>query len=186
MHRKYILSRGYSPKKIQKVWGQLYGTGFYGAYKYRLIIPIIFNGKLISYQGRDITGKQELRYKNCPKPQEVKHIKDVVYGYDQAYGGDSVVVCEGVMDVWRLGPGSVATFGIDYTRKQVMLIGRSFKNRFIFYDSADRQALVQANKLAESLSIYPGKIEVIKCTESDDPGELSDSSAKKIMKELLG
>lgn len=188
-HKRYLLSRGFDPVLLQRLW-DLRGSNGVGRYRNRIIAPIYFGGRMVSYQGRDITGTQELRYKACPIEKEVVHHKHVLYGWDQCE--DSVVVVEGITDVWRLGYGSVATFGIKYTVEQLELIGRK-KRRYILFDTEDIQAREQGKLLANQLSLLPGTTEYIEldkhCKWIDkkagrDPANLTQKCADAIMKSL--
>jgi len=90
-HGKYLRKRNFDIRKISKDWG-IQGTGPIGPYKFRIIIPIYFNGKLVSYQGRDITGRSDLRYKACPIEKEVIHHKHIVYGIDHVTNKKAIIV----------------------------------------------------------------------------------------------
>ena len=179
-HERYLLSRSYRSPATGQMW-DLKGTGRTGPYAFRIIAPIYFEGQLVSYQGRDITGKSPLKYKACKKEHEVRDHKHCLYGYDLAVG-DSVVVVEGVTDVWRLGPGAVATFGIKYTVQQMKLL-LGFKYVFVFFDTADSQARRQGDKLANELATMGRNVETIE-TDWDDPADMPQKEADKLMKEL--
>lgn len=180
-HKQYLIDRKFDPDRLEQIW-DLKGTGNIGAYKFRIIAPIFFEGHLVSYQGRDITNTSSIRYKACEKEKEARDHKHCLYGLNKV-SGDSVVVVEGITDVWRLGPGAVATFGIQVLLPQINLL-RQFKNKYILFDSADPQAIAEATKLANCLSIFPGHVEVIEIS-SDDPAELEQEEADELMKELL-
>lgn len=179
-HRRYLRSRGFDPDRLEETWGLL-GTGPFGPYKFRIVAPITFEGKLVSYQGRDITNRQRLRYKACPMEKEARHHKACLYGLDQV-PGETVVIVEGITDVWRLGVGSVATFGIKYTKTQVLLLKR-FKRRAILFDSADSQAQEQAEKLAKELSAFSGET-ISLIIDAKDPGTMSPKDAQDLMRQL--
>ena len=179
-HRQYLRSRGFNSKRLEKTFN-LKGTGHRGPYKFRIIAPIYLNGQLISYQGRDITGKQELRYKACAKEKEVRDHKTSLYAVDLV-PGNRVVAVEGIADVWKLGPGSAGLFGTSYTQAQVYLLN-SFDFIFILFDNDD-EAQERAEKLAWSLSALGSKSEIITGLDTD-PGDLSPEDAKYIMRELL-
>lgn len=179
-HKEYLMSRNFNPDELERIW-ELQGTGPTGNYRFRIIAPIYLKGKLVSYQGRDITGLQELKYKACPKEKEVVEHKNTLYGIDKVKG-NSIVIVEGITDVWRLGPGSVATLGIKFRPPQVALM-RSFKNRFILYDD-DIQAIQQADRLYNILSGFPGHTEVFDI--EGDPGDLDQIEADLFMKECVG
>lgn len=181
-HRNYLLSRGFSPLKIESMW-KAQGTSFFGKHSHRLVMPILVNGELVSWQTRDITGQARIPYLSCPAGQEqVKH-KHIVYGMDLTQI-DRVVIVEGVFDAWRMGPGAVATFGLGFTDEQVSLLSE-FSTRFIVYDNED-QAQEQARKLGHALDLVnPGHTEVVRIEKVKDPGELSAEQAEGIMSELL-
>jgi hypothetical protein len=69
IHYQYLKSRNFNPN-IARQWNLL-ASGIHGEYSHRIIAPIYLDGELVSYQGRDYTGKSELRYKTCSKNNEV-------------------------------------------------------------------------------------------------------------------
>lgn len=178
LHWDYLASRGYDPQELQHHW-HLKGTKHLGPYKFRVIAPIYFEKKIVSFQGRDITGKSPLPYKACAKDHEARDHKRCLYGYDEAPGQDCVIT-EGITDVWRLGPGAVNTFGIAYTMEQVRLLRKRFRRKFILYDEADSQAMDAARALAAMLD----DCEIITGTGVDDPAKLPQDDANSLMREL--
>jgi len=175
-HKKYLIKRNFNSDKIWRDWG-IQGTGPIGPYKFRIIIPIYFDGKLVSYQGRDITGRSDLRYKACPIEKEVIHHKHLVYGIDHVKNRKAVIV-EGVFDVWRLGYGAVSTFGTEVTNEQVILLADRLDKAYICFDEG---AEFKANELGGRLIALGVDVELI-TIDAEDPAELSDLEASKIMK----
>lgn len=182
-HRRYLRKRKFDPDTLEKVW-DLKGTGPVGEYCHRIIAPIYFNKKLVSYQGRDITDLAEDKYRACRQENEVMHHKHILYGYDLV-PKTSVVVVEGITDVWRLGPGAVCTFGIKYRKEQANLLS-TFKNVFVMYDANETEACNKAQDLANDLNSCVNHVELITLEEADDPGDLDQGIADMIMKELIG
>ena len=180
MHINYLLKRNFDPEKIKKEW-DIKGTGIYGAFAYRIIMPVYLNKKLVNFVGRDVTGKSKLRYDNCKNEDSIVPLKDTVYGVD--YVKDKVLIVEGPTDVWRLGRGAVATFGTAYTIKQVKLL-KSFKTRYIMFDPSDKEAQKRAKELASDLSAFAGRTEILTFKGYKDPGELPQNEADDLMKEL--
>jgi len=181
-HKSYLKSRGFDPDKLEKDWGLL-GTNHTGPYKFRIIAPIYQYGKLVSYQGRDYTEKSKLKYKACKKELEVIDHKHCLYGLDNV-PGSKVVLNEGITDTWRLGFGSVNSFGIKYRREQAKKL-RRFDEVFIFYDP-DPQAIEQAEKIAAYLAMYKKDVHIIELKNKNiDPGELPQQYADDLMKELV-
>lgn len=181
-HKKYLDKRNFDPDKLEKEFN-LYGTGPYGNFKFRIIAPITLGNRLISYQGRDITERAHLRYMACKKEEEVVHYKNTLYNIDNCTENKCIVV-EGITDVWKIGDGSCATFGIGYTKKQVILLAKRFKQIFILFDKDD-PAIEKANRLAYELSGIGTEVEIISINEKD-PASLKELDAKYLRRNLLG
>lgn len=181
-HKQYLRDRNFNALKLARIWG-LKGTGPIGPYNYRIVAPITHNKRLVSYQARDYTGKSGLRYKACPQELEIMDHKHTLYGLDQCEGRQ-VVVVEGITDVWRMGPGAVCTFGIKWTTPQLSLLWERFERVYIMYDD-DPQAIVQAERMANELALFP-KMSVELCFIKGDPGDLNQSVADEYMGNLLG
>ena len=179
-HRDYLLKRHYDAEKLEKIWG-LVGVGAVGSYKWRIIAPITLDGKLVSYQGRDITGKSSIKYKACESENEVIDHQNILYGVDQV-PGNFAILTEGVTDCWRLGPGAICCFGIAFTTPQVNLIANRFKRVFILFDN-EEQAQKQAEKIGILLAARGLEVEILTIT-SDDPGDMPQKEADLLMKEL--
>lgn len=180
-HKAYIASRKFNPERIIKLWG-IRATEAVGKYKWRVIIPIMYEGKMVSYQGRDITGKSDLKYKACIKEEELINHQHLVYGIDNVVG-ECCVVVEGVFDVWRLGYGAVCCFGISYTMQQVNLIAKRFKKVFILFDTEDR-AQLQAQKMGVLLTGRGVDVEILELEGAADPADMEQREANQLMKEL--
>lgn len=185
--RKYLRARKFNPTRLSALW-ELRSTNnlvCLPSMKNRIVAPIYYKGRLVTYQTRDVTNKAKLRYITAAKDKEVVHHKHLVYGIDQV-PTDSVVIVEGITDVWRLGFGAVCTFGIKYTPYQLLVLSK-FKNRFVLYDTTDPQARKQGRKLAEELSSFNGNTEYIELTgkySRCDPAELPSTYASDLMNEL--
>jgi len=182
-HKKYLLNRNFDPDQLEKDWFLL-GTDCLGDYKFRIVIPIIFNNKIVSFQCRDITDKQVLRYKACEKEKEIIHHKNILYGLDYIQN-DRCVLVEGVTDVWRIGKGAVSCFGTGYTKNQIYLLSTYAKQIFILFDSV-RIAQKIAEKIGWELSLLNNTIEIITIPSSiKDPAEMSFEDALYLRKNLL-
>lgn len=183
IHKKYLRNRGFDPDRLEADW-DLRGTGPISdkGWKFRLIIPVKLDGQIVSYQGRDVTGMSEVRYRSCSDEVSIVPIKNCLYGIDEVRGS-SVLIVEGVPSVWRLGRGAVATFGTKVTKaQQKMLMG--FQRRYICFDrdpvhDAGRLA---AEKLASDLSVFSGDTCVVSLPDGvKDPGDLRDDEAAMLM-----
>lgn len=179
-HKRYLERREFDPDYLAEKYGLL-GTGIAGEWKYRIIIPVYFRGRLVCFQGRDITGRQKLRYKSLGIEKSVVHYKHTLYNIDNCTG-DCVVVFEGPFDVWRWGIGGVATYGTAVTEWQVRLLSRYKRVFFMFDAGEDAQGL--AMKAAGKLACMGVKVEVVDLEMERDPAELNNQEVRELRKDL--
>ncbi len=180
-HRLYLEGRNFDPDEINSIW-DVQGTGVFGEYKNRLYIPITLNGALISYTTRDITDKRQDKYRTCHDEDEAYHHKFSLYGIDQAKNDVGLVV-EGCTDVWRIGPGTVGTYGDKYMPAQVALLAKRFKRVFVLYDPDDAGTNA-APALTEQLDARNVDCEILYDDSGLDPGEMQPADAIALRKEL--
>jgi len=178
---QYLTRRGFAWEEIRDTWG-VKATGPIGPYRFRIIAPIRYHGRLVSYQGRDWTEKQTEKYKACAIEDEVIHHKEILYGIDEAEGR-KVILVEGITDVWRLGPGTVAGFGIEMKQSQVLLLAEKFSEVYVMFDD-DPQAIKKAEEIAYNLAMVGVETEI--CVIDGDPGALPEEKAIKYRRELIG
>ncbi len=167
----YLEGRGFSEETIKQY--QLEPIGRFGKYKFRILIPIFENGRMVTFTTRSYMNAEisKLHYDQVP-------IKNYLYNSDTVI--DKLGIVEGPTDVWALGQGFVATFGIEYSREQVLKIVRMKPKRiFIIFDSEDK-ALEQADKLRFDLLLYYSNVEVIELPTGKDPAELSTDEREEI------
>ena len=179
-HRNYLFKRGFDPEQLERDW-KLGGTRYWGPYAFRIIAPIHFRGQIVSWQSRDITDHQRAKYLPCPKEREVLPHKHVLYGFDKARWRTCVVV-EGITGVWRLGPGSVATFGVEYTPSQLLLLSNSF-DRVLIFNDGDEAGQRMAERMALDLQAMNKDTEILEPIGCDS-GNVPDELAEKIMSEV--
>ena len=185
-HKQYLEKRNFDPDKLISTWG-LRGTGPVARldginYARRIIAPIYWQSKMVSFQSRDITGKHEVKYLACPKQREEVEHQHIVYGAPILWGRRGICV-EGITDVWRMGHNSFATFGITYTTQQVKIISSLFDEVVILFDP-EKEAQRQAKALEAELNfkgIKAWRHSGIPC----DPGDLSQDDADHLLKDLL-
>jgi hypothetical protein len=183
-HRKYLIKRKFDPDKLVEEWN-LQGTGPISIldgidYGKRILAPIIWNGKQVSFQARDITDQHKLKYMACPKKRELIEHQTILYG-DQSKWGSTGICVEGITDVWRFGIKSFAVFGIDYTLSQVKKIRNAFDRVVIVFDD-DPQAIKQAQKLKAELNFCGVKCYIESVT--GDPGGMDQDEADHLVKQV--
>ena len=177
-HRKYLLDRNFNPEHIETEYLVQSAHWDVGGYKNRIIIPIYYENCLVAFQARDVTDKSKQKYLANPDEKQAKPIKDCLYNIDRAVSG-AIVVVEGVTDVWRLGRGSVALFGLSWNPAQIKQI-KKFERKYIMMDIDGKE---KAQELAGILSGFPGTTKIIYLSEKD-PADLSQKDANTIMREI--
>lgn len=189
-HKRYIEKRGFNVEEITELWGVM-GTSPTSVlktgdqripYGYRILIPIQWEDKVVTYQCRDFSGKQELKYMACPEVREIIHHKHILYGHPTLWKKRRAILAEGAIDVWRLGVNACATLGTGYTPQQMRLLCKLFDELVIMFDP-EPVAQQVAKKLGEELS-FRGVKTTLYTNIKTDPGDLSPESVKRILKEL--
>lgn len=187
-HKRYLRSRGFDPDFVSSTF-EVQSMGAISFLdkmdlKWRLFIPIFWEGRMVSFQTRDITNKHPYKYITCPKNSEIMHHKHILYGNEIHWQKTRKGICvEGVTDVWKLRDYAFAVFGIKYKREQVKEIMKNFDEVCIVFDD-EPQAQEQAQKLKAALTIRGMKkvwIEKI----VGDPASLSDIDADALVKKIL-
>jgi DNA primase len=180
--KSFLISRGFNPTQVVQEYKLHYG-GCIGEYKYRIVLPIEYNGNFVSCVARDITGKQEPPYRNCPDERSSVPLKETLYGYDQIHRNSNIIVVEGPLDQWRLGTGAVATFGTNYTSEQILLLKELQPRQvYVLYDR-EKKAQAKAMDLARHIHFAPTQVLVLE--HKNDPAELTNSEVVELRQELL-
>lgn len=182
IHRNYLRSRGFDPKQLVKLWS-LMGIGLSYELGWRICIPIHHRGEIVSWTTRSVSSDEGItRYINARPEHEATSAKELLYGED--YVRHAVVVVEGPVDTWRIGPGSVAVLGTSVSRFQVEKIMK-YPVRAVCFD-AEPAAQVRAKQLCEKLESFPGSTTTnIVLESSKDPGSASASEIAFIRRRFL-
>jgi|TARA_Y100000310_G_scaffold218179_1_gene219360 hypothetical protein len=180
-YQTYLKSRRFNIHQLINDW-DIYFGGIVGEWKWRIICPIYHNSKLVSYVGRGISNKQEPKYLNL----HGANLKNYLYGYDHCREG-SVIVVEGITDVWRLGRGNaVATFGTQHTISQIQLL-KKFRKVGVMFDREDK-AQEEAQKIVNYLTLVGVEAEILHLPKGEeevhDPADLSDNTAYSLVKKF--
>lgn len=188
--RKYLKSRNFNPKFLHEKYG-IVGGGISGAWKYRIIIPLILNGKIVSWTGRSILPKEKLeelnipRYKNLSIEQSVIDPKSILYNLDNCKN-DVAVLTEGAFDVIRLGNDFFCSFGTELTQSQISMIKERFRKVFIMFDN-EIKAQEKARKFGLQIASIGVEVEIVDAYSDfnkNDGGELNQEEVNQIRKEL--
>jgi len=153
-----------------------------GQYKFRIIIPIIQDRRIVNFTSRDVTGKTDIRYKTCPDEKAILPMTHCLYNIDNVRG-DTILIMEGATDVWRFGNGTVAILRTGFSDAQINLIlQKRVKRAFVIFDS-EPQAINRANQLARKLGLLLDHAEVIELSEGD-PCSLPERDIVYLKKEI--
>lgn len=174
-HVRYLRSRGLDPAEAVRLWGAK-ALGVHARLPWRLWLPITRRGELVSWTTRSLAPKAARRYVNARPDEESVPAKDLLYGEDLVPGA-AVVVVEGPLDVWRIGPGTVATMGSRVGAEQVRKIAR-YPNRLLCFDS-EPDAQKRATALMDDLAVLPGATYNL-VLDSKDAGEATDREVQFI------
>lgn len=173
-HKRYLRGRGFDPALLEKVWG-IRGIGIAAKLGWRVWIPIHFRGSVVSWTTRAI-GNVEMRYVSAAAEQEAIPHKTILYGED--YVRNTIVVQEGPIDTWAVGPGSVCTCGTGYSAEQAARISM-YPNRVICFDN-EPAAQRRAADLCDLLAVLPGQTHNVQLDAKDaadalvnNPGEIT-------------
>ena len=177
----YITQRGYNPKILEKYLGVGWITEeAIPNNRERIYIPVFQNGKLMGYQGRIITDdplKKKQKYINPPGMKKSM----LLYNLDNAKSQNVVVICEGPIDVWSVGPSGVDIFGSDCSQGQLDLIGEFFNGKVIAI-ALDGDASYKADALVDKVQHSAPRSVVIKIpmASKEDPDSLRDELWRRL------
>jgi hypothetical protein len=160
----------------------------------RIVFPVYFEERLVSWVGRTVSNKSMLRYKALgtdeeDDPRALGPLPDFLLWYDDLLevDADTIVFCEGPFDalkIWTLGreEGIVATcfFTSGPSELQIDLahdVCPRFKRRYMMLDRGALPAAIKACRRMASLDI-----EAIEPPRGfKDPGELNHKALVRIL-----
>jgi len=179
IHTNYLRGRRFHPDAIQSEYNIL-GVGPIGKYKFRVIAPCTLEGTTVNFTALAVLNKSP-KYLHCPNEEAIVSMKSLLYNIDNVE--KTMLIMEGITDVWRIGKGSVAVMGMEFSKEQLALVVKSdVKNVFVMFDSGEVEQK-KANHLATNLSGIVDHVEVIELPEGD-PGDLSESDVNHLREEL--
>lgn len=179
IHEKFLVSRGYDPIIIQRKH-DLMGVGpTLDNWKFRLIIPVYMNQTLMTYVGRDTTGKAEVKYQNAPIEKSLLQAKHCLQGIDDVT--DTIILVEGLLDYWRIGAPAVCCFGTQVTTNQINLIAqKKVKKCYVLFDN---DAISKAHVLASALTSVVDSVEVLEL-DDQDPDSMTEDEVWNLRRDI--
>lgn len=181
-YSEYLQKRGFNPVELTR-YADLRYTLHFGEMFSRIVFPIYYRGKIISYTSRSILPDAEIRYISCKAEDEVIDHKHICYGLDH-FNSDKVLLVESPINSLKLGNDTcLATFGISFTEEQVNLL-KNFKKIDILFDSEAR-AQKKAMELAKELKYFSTcRVIDLEFKNGKDLGDCTKEELQTIRKEL--
>lgn len=176
-YREYLIGRGFDPDLIVRKYGIL-GTGKIGELAHRLIIPIYYEGAIVSWQARAIHKGVDRKYLACPNAESRIDIKTILYNLDNCPKRRAFVV-EGVTDTWRIGDQSCATFGVASSMEQAKLLRKRFDELYILFDP-EPEAQKRAGLLAFNLAMLNTQAILVDPGWGHDPGSATSEEIEEL------
>lgn len=177
-HERYIKERGFDSEELVRLWS-IQGIGIASRLAWRIFIPVLHHGSVVSWTTRSLVD-EGVRYISAKAEEEEISAKTLLFGED--YARHAIIIVEGPFDVFRIGPGAVATLGLVVTPAQVEKM-RQYPIRVICFDR-EAQAQKRARKLCRLLEPYPGSTYNVTLSASD-PGSASAKEVTQLRKEFL-
>jgi DNA primase len=182
LHLDYLRSRGFAPLKTIRKYS-LRAVGPIGEYKFRIIIPVIHENRLITFTSRDVTDQQEPKYKAAPS-NVYANPKHYVFGLNMVSPGDSCILVEGPFDVMKLGKGAISFFGVSVHGKQIVHLKKKKINTLHICFDNDTTGIRSARLISKQLFPLVKRVNIVHLTEANDPGALSREQGKILMNVL--
>ena len=152
-HIRYLRwKRKLSPSRLVDTWG-LKGIGISNRLSWRIWIPVHEGNQIVSWTTRSISDTVDTRYVSASANEEAVPLKHLLYG--EQYCHRAIIINEGPIDAWTIGPGAVATCGLGFTKQQLLRMTRYYIRVVVFDSSPDAQR--RARKLSDELSVFDGK-----------------------------
>ena len=179
----YIRQRGYDPNELAKLWsvGICEHPEKNFNVKTRIIIPVYMLNELKGWQARFI-GERNWQMCQVPKYLFMPGFKktECLYNYDEALIYDTVIVVEGVTDVWSVGPQAVALFGKKASKQQQWLLTQNWQNIVVMLDPDAKEESIE---LAKNLRTHGKKVANIMLPDGMDAGSMSRDYLWEIISE---
>lgn len=189
--------------RTKRFWDYLEGRSFYDVeklirkynfkcclldeYEYRIIIPIYFKNKLVTWTGRTIKEDEKIRYKNLSLEKSIIKITDMLFNWDVINkGGEILFICEGPFDALNLQQyftgfnKSTCLFTKNVSSAQLSLfyeLKNKYKKFIILLDKGENTASLQ---VAHALSFLKN-VEIYFLQEAKDPGNLTKEQIVKLL-----
>ncbi|WP_455484284.1 DNA primase [Eubacterium sp.] len=187
---KYLKSKGYDVSDMLAAGVVRKGKkGYYDYFINRVMTPIIdVRGNFIAFGGR-VLDDSKPKYINTSDTLVYKKTNEVFgLNYAKDSGKDSLILCEGYMDVIAMHQAgftnAVAGCGTALTNEQVRLLSRYAKEIILVYDNdeAGQKALNKAISLFDQVDV---KISIPTLSGGKDPDEIIKNLGRARFADML-
>lgn len=187
---KHLKSKGYNVSDMLAAGVVRKGEkGYYDYFRNRVMTPIIdVRGNFIAFGGR-VLDDSKPKYINTSDTLVYKKTNEVFgLNYAKDSGKDSLILCEGYMDVIAMHQAgftnAVAGCGTALTNEQVRLLSRYAKEIILVYDNdeAGQKALNKAISLFDQVDI---KISIPTLSGGKDPDEIIKNLGRARFADML-
>lgn len=187
---KHLKSKGYNVSDMLTAGVVRKGEkGYYDYFRNRVMTPIIdVRGNFIAFGGR-VLDDSKPKYINTSDTLAYKKTNEVFgLNYAKDSGKDSLILCEGYMDVIAMHQAgftnAVAGCGTALTNEQVRLLSRYAKEIILVYDNdeAGQKALNKAISLFDQVDI---KISIPTISGGKDPDEIINNLGRARFADML-
>jgi len=168
--------------------------GTYDAFGGRVIVPIInMLSEVVGFGGRSLEQDAFAKYKNTAASAVFDKSKilfggNIVKKYKQKNAVDSVILCEGYMDVIALYKAgfvtAVASMGTSLTLEQAKLLKRLADTVYVSYDgdAAGQKATLRSLDILEAAGLT---VKVMSLPEGTDPDDVINKSGREAYQKLM-
>ncbi len=187
----YMTARGYTKDELVVAYlaSKSEKGHYYDSFRNRVMFPIIdVSGNVIAFGGR-VMDDSKPKYKNTMDTPVFKKSRNLfALNFAKNTGADSLILCEGYMDVIALHASgftnAVATLGTAITPEQARILSRYTKKVIISYDAdeAGQKASQKAMNLLGEVGLDVG---VIKIPGAKDPDEYIKTYGKDKFKNIV-
>lgn len=187
---KHLKSKGYNVSDMLAAGVVRKGEkGYYDYFRNRVMTPIIdVRGNFIAFGGR-VLDDSKPKYINTSDTLAYKKTNEVFgLNYAKDSGKDSLILCEGYMDVIAMHQAgftnAVAGCGTALTNEQVRLLSRYAKEIILVYDNdeAGQKALNKAISLFDQVDI---EISIPTLSDGKDPDEIIKNVGRARFADML-
>lgn len=177
IHLQYLRNRNFDPNLIIPKY-KLLACHTLGRFKFRIIIPVIQDGRIVNFVSRAVIKDLKPRYKNASaKDLPIIELGDLLYNID--YVNDRALILEGPTDVWNVGDGSICTFGTAVSKAQMSKLAQLDLVVLVF----DSEAMEDAERLEYQIRPFVNT-EIVELDSGLDPAMLTQDEVLDLKREF--